>query len=167
MAPHPVPPGLCLRAWLWESPQASPPLAALPSTYPHDTQIHRHPQIPRCREGLSGPPHWFLQPQDSPQEPWATGDGFLPGERPPGKRVPFSSRPGPAPPGAGPHGSVQTGARVPGSPPLRGWWDSSPQTPDLAAFKPQSGSIWPASFLFSRGVSGPVLSPGVFFPGWK
>lgn len=55
-APHPVPPGLCLHAWLWESPQASPPLAALPSTYPHNTQIHRHPKSPRCREGLSGAP---------------------------------------------------------------------------------------------------------------
>lgn len=45
------------------------------------------------------------------------------------------SRSGPAPPSAGPHSCVHTGARIPGNPPLRGWRDSSRQTPDPGCFQ--------------------------------
>ena len=71
--PHCPPPrflrGLCPSAWLRESPQASPPLAALPSTYPHNAQIRRCPQNPRCREGLQGPPTGFSSPRTPHRSP--------------------------------------------------------------------------------------------------
>ena len=178
--PHCPPPrflrGLCPSAWLRESPQASPPLAALPSTYPHDAQIRRCPQNPRCREGLQGPPTGF----SSPRTPHRSPD-TLP-SRPQEmaffqdrdhlesqclSSLQLCSRPGPAPPGAGPHSRVHAGARAPRNPPLRGWQDSSRQTPDSAAFKPQCGSVGPAPSWFYRGVSGPVLPTGIFFPEWK